>query len=122
MPFPGDGDDEAEASLLVSLLCVVAILYTFVAFHRLVSKTFVPALYVLQGRLRVGDDVAGATLMAAGGCAPGLFANVVATLLLKSSVGVGTVVGSLVRPRERWWSVCTVGRSPGAHLRSLRLA
>lgn len=97
MPFPGDGDDEAEASLLVSLLCVVAILYTFLAFHRLISKTFIPALYVLQGRLRVSDDVAGATLMAAGGCAPELFANFVATLLLKSSVGVGTVIGSLVR-------------------------
>jgi hypothetical protein len=53
--------------------------------------------FVLQGRLRISDDVAGATLMAAGGCAPELFANAVATLVLKSSVGVGTVTGSLVR-------------------------
>jgi hypothetical protein len=52
MHLPGaafDGDpDAAEVSLLVSLLCVVAILYTFVAFHRIVSHHFVPALYILQ--------------------------------------------------------------------------
>ena len=95
-----DDDDRAEVSLLVSLLCVAGVVYVFMGFHKLVSKSFLPALYVLQGRLRLSDDVAGATLMAAGGCAPELFANAAATLV-NSSVGVGTVVGSLVRGEAR---------------------
>jgi len=57
--------DAAEATVLLSLLLMTAIAYSFWGFRRLIHYYIVPALYVLQRRLRVPDHVAGATLMAA---------------------------------------------------------
>jgi Ca2+/Na+ antiporter len=50
---------------------------------------------VLADDMGLSDDVAGATLMAAGGSAPELFANLIGTFI-RSDVGFGTIVGSAV--------------------------
>ena len=44
----------------------------------------------------ISDDVAGATLMAAGGSAPELFTSLIGVFFAKSSVGFGTIIGSAV--------------------------
>ena len=44
----------------------------------------------------MSDDVAGATFMAAGGSAPELFTSLFGVFIARSSVGIGTIVGSAV--------------------------
>jgi Ca2+/Na+ antiporter len=54
-----------------------------------------PALEVIVKRWQVDPDIAGATLMAAGGSAPELFTSFIGTFN-QSAVGFGTIVGSAV--------------------------
>ena len=79
---------------LLSLGC----LYLFLAIAIVCDDCFVPALEDLSLRLGLSDDVAGATLMAAGGSAPELFTSLVATFQRDSGEGiaVSTVMGSAV--------------------------
>ena len=55
-----------------------------------------PALNVISDYYNIPNDIAGATLMAAGGSAPELFTNIFGTFVQHSEVGIGTVVGSAV--------------------------
>lgn len=58
------------------------------------EEYFVPALNVLCEVYKIPDDVAGATLMAAGASSPELFTSFIALIVYQSNLGVGTVVGS----------------------------
>jgi len=57
---------------------------------------FVPALNVIASHFNIPDDVAGATLMAAGASSPEFFSAVVSLFITHSSLGIGTIVGSEV--------------------------
>jgi hypothetical protein len=69
----------------------------FVALAIVCDEYFVPALEVISGETKwnLSNDIAGATLMAAGGSAPELFTSLLGTFQ-ESSVGFGTIVGSAV--------------------------
>ena len=73
------------------------VLYMFVGLAIVCDEYFVPALEVIAGSTKwnLSNDIAGATLMAAGGSAPELFTSLVGTFK-ESSVGFGTIVGSAV--------------------------
>lgn len=60
------------------------------------DEYFVPALEVIVDKFQLSNDVAGATLMAAGGSAPELFTSFIGVFIAKSSVGFATIVGSAV--------------------------
>lgn len=47
--------------------------------------------------MSISDDVAGATLMAAGGSAPEFFTSLFGVFITENNVGVGTIVGELLR-------------------------
>merc|ERR1711902_450814 len=53
-------------------------------------------LDVIIEKFDISPDVAGATLMAAGGSAPELFTSVIGVFIAFSDVGIGTIVGSAV--------------------------
>jgi Ca2+/Na+ antiporter len=55
------------------------------------EERFVPALNVLANEYNIPDDVAGATLMAAGASSPELFSSFVALFITHSALGLGTV-------------------------------
>ena len=74
---------------------ILGVLYVFIALAIVADELFVPALEVLSEKWELSEDVAGATLMAAGGSSPELSTNLVATFL-GSDVGFGTIVGSAV--------------------------
>jgi len=59
------------------------------------DEFFVPALEVIAEKWNLSNDVAGATLMAAGESAPELFTSFIGTFRM-SDVGFGTIVGSAV--------------------------
>eukprot|EP00584_Thalassiosira_punctigera_P007829 CAMPEP_0172533936 /NCGR_PEP_ID=MMETSP1067-20121228/6479_1 /TAXON_ID=265564 ORGANISM="Thalassiosira punctigera, Strain Tpunct2005C2" /NCGR_SAMPLE_ID=MMETSP1067 /ASSEMBLY_ACC=CAM_ASM_000444 /LENGTH=795 /DNA_ID=CAMNT_0013318657 /DNA_START=411 /DNA_END=2798 /DNA_ORIENTATION=+ len=75
----------------------VGTLYMFLALAIVCDEFFVPALEEISSEhhLNLSMDVAGATLMAAGGSAPELFTSFVGTFR-QSDIGIGTIVGSAV--------------------------
>ena len=74
---------------------VVGLFYLFIGIAIICDELFVPALEVIAENLKLSNDVAGATLMAAGGSAPELATSFVGTFQ-RSDVGFGTIVGSAV--------------------------
>jgi Ca2+/Na+ antiporter len=68
----------------------------FIALAIVCDEFFVPALEVMAQKLGMTEDVAGATLMAAGGSAPELFTSFFGVFVAESNVGIGTIVGSAV--------------------------
>ena len=78
------------------ILHVLGVLYMFVALAIVCDEFFIPALEIIAQSLKLSDDVAGATFMAAGGSAPEFFTSVVGVFFAKNTVGFGTIVGSAV--------------------------
>ena len=88
--------DKADPAWLVAPMAV-GVLYLFLALAIVCDEFFVPALEEISSErhMNLSMDVAGATLMAAGGSAPELFTSLFGTFN-KSVVGFGTIVGSAV--------------------------
>ncbi|XP_027871141.1 sodium/potassium/calcium exchanger 1-like isoform X3 [Xiphophorus couchianus] len=78
------------------VLHIMGMTYMFVALAIVCDEFFVPALEVIAAKLKISDDVAGATFMAAGGSAPELFTSLIGVFISHSNVGIGTIVGSAV--------------------------
>lgn len=100
--IPGESlvacDDLKKAdSWWMTVFYIIGILYMFLALAIICDEFFVPALEELSGprRLNMSMDVAGATLMAAGGSAPELATSIIGTFR-QSEIGFGTIVGSAV--------------------------
>jgi len=78
------------------ILHIVGVLYMFLALAIVCDEFFIPALEIVAQSLKLSNDVAGATFMAAGGSAPEFFTSVVGVFFAKNAVGFGTIVGSAV--------------------------
>ena len=78
------------------ILHIVGVLYMFVALAIVCDEFFIPALEIIAQSLKLSNDVAGATFMAAGGSAPEFFTSVVGVFFARNAVGFGTIVGSAV--------------------------
>lgn len=77
------------------VLYIFGILYMFVALAIVCDEYFVPSLEIIAEKLEISNEVAGATLMAAGGSAPELATSFFGTFN-RSAVGFGAIVGSAV--------------------------
>jgi sodium/potassium/calcium exchanger 2 len=86
---------DKEDAPLGLFLVVLGLLYLFIGIAIICDELFVPALEVLAEQMELSNDVAGATLMAAGGSAPELATSFVG-VFQRSDVGFGTIVGSAV--------------------------
>ncbi|XP_072844975.1 LOW QUALITY PROTEIN: sodium/potassium/calcium exchanger 2 [Pogona vitticeps] len=75
---------------------IFGMIYMFIALAIVCDEFFVPSLTVITEKLKISDDVAGATFMAAGGSAPELFTSLIGVFISHSNVGIGTIVGSAV--------------------------
>ena len=78
------------------ILHIVGVLYMFVALAIVCDEFFIPALEIIAQSLKLSNDVAGATFMAAGGSAPEFFTSVAGVFFARNAVGFGTIVGSAV--------------------------
>jgi len=89
--------DDQDIEMIFVFLSVAGVLYMFIAIAIVCDEFFVPALEEIasENYLDLSMDVAGATLMAAGGSAPELFTSLIGTFK-RSEVGFGTIVGSAV--------------------------
>lgn len=91
-----ENDQEEIPTAPVSVwigLCLIAAI-SFWCQAAVTEERFVPALNVLSSEFNIPDDVAGATLMAAGASSPELFSSIVSLFITHSSLGLGTIVGS----------------------------
>jgi len=87
--------EEIKTKIYPIFLYIMGVLYCFMAIAIICDEFFVPALERISEKYNISPDVAGATLMAAGGSAPELCTSFVGTLN-ESPVGFGTIVGSAV--------------------------
>jgi len=94
--FPKEIFNSAQLGSGAIALHIIGVLYMFLAIDMVCEDYFVPSLDVVIERFSISPDVAGATLMAAGGSAPELFTSIVGVFIAMSDVGIGTIVGSAV--------------------------
>ena len=94
--FPEDVFTEEQRSSGAIILHIIGVLYMFYALALVCDHYFVPTLDVIIEKYNISPDVAGATLMAAGGSAPELFTSIIGVFIAVSDVGIGTIVGSAV--------------------------
>jgi K+-dependent Na+/Ca+ exchanger-like protein len=71
------------------------VLYCFWAQALVCDEYFVPTIEVISDKLKIPDDIAGATIMALGCNGPELFINSM-SMFKKSDLGVGAVIGGEV--------------------------
>lgn len=76
---------------LILMACV-----SFWAQATVTEDRFVPSLNVIAEYYNIPDDIAGATLMAAGASSPELFSSLVSLFITHSALGLGTIIGSEV--------------------------
>lgn len=86
--------EEIRESVYPVFLYIFGILYTFFAIAIICDEFFVPALERIADKYDISPDVAGATLMAAGGSAPELATSSIGTFN-ESPVGFGTLLDPL---------------------------
>jgi len=94
--YPDDLFSDTQLYHGAVILHAVGTVYMFAGLAIVCDEYFIPALEVITVRLGVTEDVAGATLMAAGGSAPELFTSFIGVFIAHSNVGIGTIVGSAV--------------------------
>ncbi|CAJ1945251.1 unnamed protein product [Cylindrotheca closterium] len=87
-----EGEDSAPLSVWIGLSVIS--LVSFWCQATVTEERLVPALNVIADYYNIPDDIAGATLMAAGASSPELFSSLVALFITHSSLGLGTIVGS----------------------------
>lgn len=74
------------------------LLYAFFGLAIVCDDFFVASLEQISERLKLSEDVAGATFMAAGSSAPELFVSIADNVLTKPGkvIGMGTIIGSAI--------------------------
>ena len=75
------------------VLYFFVVFYTFLGLAVICDNYFCESLERISTALKLSDDVAGATFMAAGSSAPELFTSVVTVLITGGSEGLGTIAG-----------------------------
>lgn len=78
------------------LLYAAAVLYAFYILAKVCDGHLTLALEFIVARLKISEDVAGATFLAVASSAPELFCSILATFILVGPSGVGNIVGSAV--------------------------
>ncbi|KAF0769271.1 sodium/potassium/calcium exchanger 5-like [Aphis craccivora] len=82
-----------ERSLTIVCTSIVA-LYLFLFLGVVCNRYLVPSIHIISQRMKLSQDVAGASVMAAAVACPELFVNILATFFTEGDVGIGTVVGT----------------------------
>ena len=76
------------------LLILVGLVQCFWGLARVCEHYFCSGLRIMCEELKIPDDVAGATFMAIGSSAADLIISVIALFVFKSTIGLGTIIGS----------------------------
>lgn len=88
------GEASSPSAYYLHLILSIITIISFWCQSIVTEERLVPALNVLADHYSIPDDVAGATLMAAGASSPELLCTLVSLFVTHSSLGLGTIVGS----------------------------
>lgn len=94
--FPRSLFDQRQRKAGAVLFYAVGAIYSFLALAAVCDDYFVPSLEVTAHALGLSEDVAGATLLAAGSSAPELATTILAVFVTKDDIGISGVIGSAV--------------------------
>ncbi|XP_043226733.1 probable sodium/potassium/calcium exchanger CG1090 isoform X2 [Amphibalanus amphitrite] len=94
--FPSSGLTQDQRRHGGVVLYIAAALYCFLGLAIVCDDYFVPALEVTANSLGLSEDVAGATLLAAGSSAPELATTTLGVFVTKDDIGISGVIGSAV--------------------------
>lgn len=78
------------------ILHIFGVIYMFISVAIVCIEFFVPSLWVIQDKLSVSDDVAGATFLAVGRTVPRQFSLLIGAFFGPANVGFGSIVGAAV--------------------------
>ncbi|KAK3926778.1 Sodium/potassium/calcium exchanger 5 [Frankliniella fusca] len=92
--FPGELFDQTQLRHGAVIIYFIFAFYGFLVIAMVCENYFLPTVEIICEELGLSPDVAGATFMSLASSAPELFVNVVTTFVTKSTMGVGTTVGS----------------------------
>jgi K+-dependent Na+/Ca+ exchanger-like protein len=82
--------------MLMAVVYVLVLLVIFYLLAKICEEYFVDSLDIMGKKMKLPDDVTGATLMAVGSSAPELFTSLIAIYIGSSDIGSGTILGSAV--------------------------
>lgn len=83
--------------MLLIILYILALVFIFYLLAKICDQYFVKSLDIISHKLKLSQDVAGATFMAIGTSAPEFFTAVIAlTKVGSENIGAGTIVGSAI--------------------------
>lgn len=78
-------------------ISIIGLIFVFYLLAKICDQYFVESLDMIANKLRLSEDVTGATFMAIGSSAPELFTAIIAlTKVGAEEVGAGTIVGSAI--------------------------
>ena len=83
-----------SVDLDLTVVWIILCVYLFYALAFVCEEFLVPAINMVVEKTGIPDDVAGATLLAAGCNSPEFFSSIIGIFVADSTVGVGTVIGS----------------------------
>jgi K+-dependent Na+/Ca+ exchanger-like protein len=86
----------SDENLQMAFFQFFVIVVTFLGLAVICDDYFMAALEAIVDYLKLKEDVAGATFMAAGGSAPELSTSIMGVFFAESDVGIGTIIGSAV--------------------------
>mmetsp|Transcript_20092 Transcript_20092/g.34032 ORF Transcript_20092/g.34032 Transcript_20092/m.34032 type:complete len:704 (-) Transcript_20092:790-2901(-) len=90
----GENDGNALGSFFYPFALVALSVTSFWVQSVVTEERLVPALNIISEYFNIPDDIAGATLMAAGASSPELLCTIISLFVTHSSLGLGTIVGS----------------------------
>ncbi|MCF7812752.1 calcium/sodium antiporter [Candidatus Gracilibacteria bacterium] len=83
--------------IFFSILSLFGLLLIFYWLAKICDEYFVGSLEIITQKLKISEDVAGASFMAVGSSAPELFTAIIAlTKVGSENIGAGTIVGSAI--------------------------
>lgn len=83
--------------MMIAFFYIAVLIFIFYLLAKICDQYFVKSLDIISKKLRLSQDVAGATFMAIGTSAPEFFTAVIAlTKVGSEDVGAGTIVGSAI--------------------------
>lgn len=81
---------------MTAVLSFIGLLIIFYFLAKICDEYFVKSLDIISKKLKLSEDVAGATFMAVGSSAPEFFTALISILNGSKEVGAGTIIGSAI--------------------------
>uniref|UniRef100_T1IT24 Sodium/calcium exchanger membrane region domain-containing protein n=1 Tax=Strigamia maritima TaxID=126957 RepID=T1IT24_STRMM len=94
--FPSDGLDRSERLQGWIAVHIFVAVYTIGALAIVCDDYFAPVMHLFSERLKLPNDISGATFMALGTTCPELFVASIGAFITEGDIGIGAVLGSAV--------------------------